>query len=582
MSDISTKRHSLAHIMAAAVKRLYPGVKFGIGPDIEHGFYYDFDFSQAKAQPTLEDLGKIEDEMRDVLGQEITFAKDIVSREEALKLFKDEPYKLELIKELPENEEISIYTSGEFFDLCRGPHIDSSDELDPRSFKLAKLAGAYWRGDEKNPMLTRIYAYAFENQKELEDFLAKLEEAEKRDHRVLGQKLDLFHFDEQVGPGLILWHPNGALLKRMVETYAIDQYLANGYQLLSTPHIAKYDLWKTSGHAGFYNESMFPTFNLATKDENEKVDYQLKPMNCPFHIMVYKHALHSYRELPIRYTELGTVYRYEKSGTLHGLTRVRGFTQDDAHIFCTKEQIDSEVAKLMDLTFNILKDFGFKDFTIYLSTKPDDSIGEPEVWEMAQSSLKSAMEKLGLKYEVDEGGGAFYGPKIDIKIKDALDRQWQCTTIQVDFNLPERFDLHYINDKGEKVRPIMIHRALLGSIERFIGVLLEYHAGNIPMWLAPEQARILPINDKVLDYAQEIKSALQKAGLRASIDGSAESIGKKIRNGETQRIPYLLVVGGKEAETKTVAPRKRGAGDLGAMPIDKFIESIQKEIQEKL
>lgn len=582
MSDIQTKRHSLAHIMAEAVSELYPKTKIAIGPDIEHGFYYDFDFTTANSAPTLEDLPKIEEKMRELIAKGSKFSRKVVSKKEALEIFKDEPYKTELINELPEGEEISIYTSGNFTDLCRGPHIENTKEIDPESFKLAKIAGAYWRGSEENQMLTRIYAYAFEDKAGLEDFLKKLEEAEKRDHRTLGQKLDLFHFDEEIGPGLILWHPNGAMLKRTIENYAIDQYLANGYQLLSTPHIAKLDLWKTSGHAGFYNASMFPSFNLSSKDEGEKVDYQLKPMNCPFHIAVYKHALHSYKELPIRYTELGTVYRYEKSGTLHGLTRVRGFTQDDAHIFCTKEQIDSEVAKLMDLTFNILKDFGFKDFTIFLSTKPDDSIGEPEVWDLAQNSLKGAMEKLGLKYEVDEGGGAFYGPKIDIKIKDALDRQWQCTTIQVDFQLPERFDLHYINDKGEKVRPIMIHRALLGSIERFIGVLLEYHAGNLPLWLAPEQVRILPINDKVLDYANEVATTLRQNGFKVAIDASVESIGKKIRNGETQRIPYLLVVGGKEAEAKTVAVRKRIEGDKGALPIQNFLEMAKKDIAEKL
>ena len=582
MSDIQTKRHSLAHIMAEAVNELYPKTKIAIGPDIEHGFYYDFDFTESGSQPTLEDLPKIEGKMRELIAKGNNFARKVVSKKEALELFKEEPYKTELINELPEGEEISIYTSGNFTDLCRGPHIENTKEIDPQSFKLAKIAGAYWRGDEHNKMLTRIYAYAFENKTELDDFLKKLEEAEKRDHRSLGQKLDLFHFDEEIGPGLILWHPNGAMLKRTIENYAIDKYLANGYQLLSTPHIAKLDLWKTSGHAGFYNASMFPSFNLSSKDEGEKVDYQLKPMNCPFHIAVYKHALHSYKELPIRYTELGTVYRYEKSGTLHGLTRVRGFTQDDAHIFCTKEQIDSEIHQLMDLTFSILRDFGFKDFNVYLSTKPEDSIGEAAIWEMAQTALRAALDKIVDKYEIDEGGGAFYGPKIDIKIKDALDREWQCTTIQVDFQLPERFDLHYINDKCEKVRPIMIHRALLGSIERFIGVLLEYHAGNLPLWLAPEQVRILPINDKMLGYANEIAATLRQNGLKVSIDESIESIGKKIRNGETHRIPYLLVVGAKEAEAKTVSVRQRGTGDKGAMPLADFLALAKNDIVQKI
>jgi len=580
MADITTQRHSLAHIMAHAVKDLFPGVKFGIGPDIENGFYYDFDFTGCKTSPTAEDFAKIEERMRQLIKDGIKFEKQEISKADALKMFKDEQYKAELINEL-EDGQITIYTSGDFTDLCRGPHIESTKDLDPNAFALAKLAGAYWRGDEKRPMLTRIYAYAFHSKEELQEFLKNLEEAEKRDHRILGQKLDLFHFDEEVGPGLILWHPKGALLKRMVENYIIDQCLNNGYQLLSTPHIAKLDLWKTSGHAGFYKDSMFPSFNLAEKDANEKVDYQLKPMNCPFHIAIYKHALHSYRELPIRYAELGTVYRYEKSGTLHGLTRVRGFTQDDAHIFCAREQIDQEVHNLMDMTFNILKDFGFKDFSIFLSTRPEGSVGTDEIWDLAQTSLKGAMDKLGLKYKIDEGGGAFYGPKIDIKIKDALGRDWQCTTIQVDFNLPERFDLNYINEKGEKQRPIMIHRALLGSVERFIGVLLEAYAGNLPLWLAPVQAWVIPIGENQEEFANNLYQQLKQLGLRVELHNENESLSKKIRNGEILRTPYLLVVGDKEIQASSVNVRHKEKGNLGVITIDNFIAMAQEEIKNK-
>ncbi|HNY97885.1 MAG TPA: threonine--tRNA ligase, partial [Candidatus Pacearchaeota archaeon] len=413
MEDLAKNRHSLAHIMAYAVMDLYPGVKFAIGPDIDTGFYYDFDFQFCKSSPTPDDFPRVENQMREIIKKNIAFQRRVISKKEALNLFHDQPYKLELINDLPDNEEISIYSSGAFTDLCKGPHVESTKDLNSESFKIAKLAGAYWRGDEKNPMLTRIYAYAFADAAQLQSFLEKLAEAEKRDHRVLGQKLDLFHIDEQIGPGLLLWHPKGALLKRLVETYILDACLDNGYKLLSTPHIAKLNLWNTSGHTGFYRDSMFPSFNLAEKDAEEKVDYQLKPMNCPFHILVYKNSLHSYRELPIRYTELGTVYRYEKSGTLHGLTRVRGFTQDDAHIFCAPDQIEEEVEKLMEFTFKIVKDFGFKEFNVYLSTRPQDSIGTDQHWQMAESALSNSLKKMDILYHTDEGGGAFYGPKID-------------------------------------------------------------------------------------------------------------------------------------------------------------------------
>lgn len=581
MEDLAKKRHSLAHIMAYAVMDLYPGVKLAIGPDIDTGFYYDFDFQFCKSSPTPDDFQRIENRMREIITKNILFQRRVISKNEALNLFHDQPYKLELIRDLPDNEEISIYSSGAFTDLCKGPHVESTKDLNPESFKIAKLAGAYWRGDEKNPMLTRIYAYAFADAAQLQSFLEKLAEAEKRDHRILGQKLDLFHIDEQVGPGLLLWHPKGALLKRLVETYILDACLNNGYSLLSTPHIAKLNLWNTSGHTGFYRDSMFPSFNLAEKDAEEKVDYQLKPMNCPFHILVYKNSLHSYRELPIRYTELGTVYRYEKSGTLHGLARVRGFTQDDAHIFCTPSQVEEEVEKLMEFTFKIVKDFGFKEFNVYLSTRPQDSIGTDQHWQMAESALSNSLKKMDILYHTDEGGGAFYGPKIDIKIKDALDREWQCTTIQVDFNLPERFDVTYINEKGEKQRPIMIHRALLGSVERFIGVLLEYHSGNLPLWLAPEQIWVMPISQAHEEYARNVTIQLKESGFRVYLNNENETIGKRIRNGEMQRIPYVLVVGQKEIDANSVSVRKRLQGDMGAMPLDKFIELAKLDLEQK-
>lgn len=572
MFDIETKRHSLAHILAHAVKTLYPEVKFGIGPDIDNGFYYDFDFTNCKTTPGEEDLKKIQKQMYSLLEKDVIFEKKEIAKQEALDLFKDNEYKTELINEL-EDGTISIYTSGDFTDLCKGPHVDSSKDLKDVGFKLAKLAGAYWRGDEKNPMLTRIYAYAFSSNEELDDYLIKLEEAKKRDHRILGQKLDLFHIDDEVGPGLILWHPNGALLKRLIETYTVDQYMKNGCQVLCTPHIAKLNLWQTSGHADFYAEGMFPSFNLSEKDENEKIDYQLKPMNCPFHIMIYKNDIHSYRELPIRYTELGTVYRYEKSGTLHGLTRVRGFTQDDAHIFCEEKDIAKEIMSSLDLIFKMFADFGFKEYTIYLSTKPDKAIGDDAIWEKAESAIKEGLK--GKEYKIDEKGGAFYGPKIDIKVKDAIGREWQLSTIQIDFNLAERFDITYIDSNGEKKRPIMLHRAILGSIERFIGVFLEHHAGNIPFDFAPEQVWVMPISENFKDYAEEITQKLKDNNIRVSLKND-DSIGKRIRSGEMKRIPYLLIVGEKEKQAGTVAVRERNKGETGVIPIEEFISNINK------
>jgi len=593
MVKIETIRHSLAHILASSVQELYPGTKFGIGPTIENGFYYDFEF---KNPISNEDLPKIEKKMRELIKKNIVFKKKVISKEEAKKIFKDQPYKLELIKEFAGVRPLSIYVSGNFVDLCKGPHIKSTLQLHSGqatlqlhsgqakeiidAFKLTKIAGAYWRGSERNPMLTRIYGVAFKTKKELADFLKKEMEAEKRDHRILGQKLDLFHIDENIGPGLILWHPKGAILKRIVENYALEEYLKDGYQLVSTPHIAKLNLWKISGHTEFYKENMFPPFHMSELGEEEKDDYQIKPMNCPFHIAIYKTKIRSYKNLPLRYTELGTVYRYEKSGVLHGLVRVRGFTQDDAHIFCSPEQLPQELFSVISLTFKILKTFGFKKFKIYLSTRPQKFVGTEKMWRKAENSLRYALKKLKLKYAVDKGGGAFYGPKIDIKIEDALHREWQCTTIQVDFNLPERFDVNYVNKKGKKQRPIMIHRALLGSLERFIGILLEYYGGNLPFWLSPEQIWLIPVGSRHEKYANFVNKQLTTNNLRTTIKNENETVSKKIREGEIQKIPYLLVVGDKEMKSKSVRVRERGKGDIGEMKLTKFLEKVKIEIEK--
>ena len=585
----------MAHIMAYAVQELFPGTKFGIGPTIENGFYYDFDLSDADSHGnkrgliriTPADLPKIEERMKKIIAQNISFTKQMISKEKAKEIFKEQPYKLELLDELDEGK-ISIYESGKFTDLCRGPHIESTLQLRSGqakeisdSFKLTKIAGAYWRGSEKNQMLTRIYGVAFGTKKELNAYFANQEEAEKRDHRKLGSQIDLFHIDDNIGPGLALWHPKGAVLKRIIENYALDEYIKNGYQLVATPHIAKLNLWKTSGHTDFYKENMFPAMHLKEIDKEEKDDYQIKPMNCPFHIMIYKNDIRSYRDLPLRYTELGTVYRYEKSGVLHGLNRVRGFTQDDAHIFCTPEQLNNELVATLKLTFRILKDFGFKNYDIYLSTRPEKYAGELKDWEKATKSLKYALEKAKLRYQIDPGEGVFYGPKIDIKIKDSIGRPWQCTTIQLDFNLPERFGVNYIDQKGKKQRPYMVHRALLGSLERFMGVLIEHHAGAFPLWLSPVQVCIIPVGSHHRKYAKEIGKKFQECNLRFEIKDEAETVSKRIREGEIQKIPYLLVVGDKEEKTNSVGVRERKKGDIGLMKLNKFLDKVKKEIESK-
>lgn len=565
---IENIRHSLAHIMAHAVQEIFPETRFGIGPAIENGFYYDLDLKKCLIP---EDLPKIEKKMKELIMQNIKFEKKIVLKEEAKEIFKDQPYKLELIEELNESSPVSIYKSGDFIDLCQGPHIESTKEIPLDSFKLTKIAGAYWRGSEKNPMMTRIYGLAFKNKKELESFLKNQKEAEKRDHRILGQKLELFIFDEEVGPGIPLWMPKGTTLKKVIEDYLYRELKKEGYLWLSTPHIGKLKLWKSSGHWDLYRENMYSPIKI---DEEE---YELKPMNCPFHLKVYKSKIHSYKELPLKYAELGTVYRYEKSGVLHGLTRVRGFTQDDAHIFCTAEQLSSELEKLLKHGFKIFKTFGFKDYDIYLSTRPEKYAGGEKDWKKATQSLKYVLEKLKLKYQIDSGGGVFYGPKIDIKIKDSLGRPWQCTTIQVDFNLPERFDLNYIDKKGRERKVIMIHRALLGSIERFVGVLLEHYGGALPFWLSPEQIWVIPIGSSHKKYARLVSKELANKDLRVAVKDENETLSKKIRKGEIQKIPYFLVIGDKELKTNSVRVRSKNK-DLGTMKLKKFSEKLKLKL----
>jgi len=572
MVKIETIRHSLAHILACAVQELYPETKFGIGPAIENGFYYDFDVSAGALAEA--DLPKIEKKMKELIKQNIKFEKRLVSVNEAKKIFKNQLYKLELIDELREKK-VRIYESGKFIDLCKGPHIKSTKEIPIDAFKLTKIAGAYWRGNERNPMLTRIYGVAFKTKKELDEYLKKEAEAEKRDHRILGQKLELFMFDEEVGAGLPLWMPKGLILRKIIEDYLYKELKKEGYLWLLTPHIGKKQLWQTSGHWELYQEDMYSPIKI------EMEEYLLKPMNCPFHVKIYNSKIQSYKDLPIKYAELGTVYRYEKSGVLHGLTRVRGFTQDDAHIWCTPEQLSEETTKLLKYGLKILKTFGFKEFDIYLSTRPEKYAGTIKNWKKATNVLKYVLKNLKLKYQIDPGGGVFYGPKIDIKIKDSLGRPWQCSTFQIDFNLPERFKMSYIDKKGRKRQPIMIHRALLGSIERFIGVLLEHYGGALPLWLSPEQVWIIPVGSRHEKYAKEVAKQLQISDFRLKVKDENETVSKKIRDGEIQKIPYLLVVGSKEIKTKSVRVRERKKGDVGMIKLNKFIEKVKKEIKEK-
>ncbi len=565
-------RHSMAHIMAEAVLRMFPDAQIAIGPSIENGFYYDFDLPR---QLLTEDLETITDNMKDIINEGRTFQRLEVSRSEAAERFKNQKYKLELLEAIPEGETISLYNQGAFTDLCRGPHVESTKELNANAFKLLNIAAAYWRGDSNNKMLTRIYGTAFENPKDLRVYLQYLEDIEKRDHRRLGKDLDLFSLHEEAGPGLVYWHPRGARVRQIIENFWREEHYKNGYEMVYTPHVGKSWLWETSGHLGFYKESMYNPMEM------DKSDYYVKPMNCPFHIMIYKNSKRSYRDLPFRWAELGTVYRYEKAGALHGLMRVRGFTQDDAHLFVTPEQMDGEISRALSFALKMIRSFGFTDFHAYVSTKPDKSVGDPAKWEAATKALMNAIEKEGLVYDIDEGGGAFYGPKIDLKVKDAIGREWQLSTIQFDFNLPERFNMTFVDKDGVEKQPYMIHRALLGSIERFFGVLLEHYAGALPPWLSPEQVRIVPVSEKFLDYAKSVEDSLKNAGIRAYLDSSDERMGNKIRLAAGMKIPYTLIIGEKEAESGSVSVRYRGGKQANDVALADFIASVNKVTSDK-
>ena len=561
-------RHSTAHIMALAVRELYGDqVKVAIGPAIEDGFYYDFDRDKPFSP---DDFAEIEAKMAEIVAARLPFVREEMSRDEAIRFFSGlgERYKVELLQDM-DVDRVSLYGHGSFVDLCRGPHVPDASWL--KVFKLLRVAGSYWRGDEKREMLTRIYGTAFADKKDLQQYLTRLEEARKRDHRKLGKQLGLFTIQDQIGPGLILWQPRGALLRRLLEDYWKDEHYRNGYQLLYTPHIARQDLWKTSGHLDFYSENMYAAMEI------DEVLYQLKPMNCPFHIGVYNADKHSYREFPIRWCELGTVYRYERTGALHGLMRVRGFTQDDAHIFCRPDQLEEEIFNIIDLNLHVLSTFGFDQYEVYLSTRPEKSVGSDEHWEMATQALKLALEKKSLQYQLDPGEGVFYGPKIDIKIKDQLGRSWQCSTIQVDFNLPERFAMTYTGDDGGEHRPIMIHRALMGSLERFIGVLIEHYAGAFPLWLAPEQARVINITDAQAHYCDDVYARLRALGVRVEKDVRNEKLNYKIREAQLMKVPYMLIVGDREKEDGTVTVRKKDGQNLPAMTPEAFCDLVRDE-----
>ncbi len=612
-------RHSTAHVTAQAVKRVIPGAKLAIGPAIENGYYYDF---HTQGELTLDLLPKIEEEIGKIIRENLFFKRVVMNKEEAIKFFseRNESLKVELIREIPD-EALSVYNQGEFWDLCTGPHLPSTGKI--KAFKLLNVAGAYWRGNEKNPMLQRLYGTTFPTKQQLDDYLKQLEEAAKRDHRKLGKELDLYSIQDLTGPGLILWHPKGAMIRKIIEDYWRDEHLARGYQLVYTPHIARVDLWKTSGHWDFYQDNMYKPIEV------EDQEFMLKPMNCPFHILIYKTHKRSYRELPLRYGEMGTVYRYERSGVLHGLMRVRGFTQDDAHIFCAPEHLEQEIENCVRLALDILRKFGFEEFAITLSTGPfpskawefgkgvskkelykkllgetgdpaglkeiealsydqivdkffghrkNEFAGERNEWEHAEDVLVHVLQKvvvpLGIQPEIDIIGAAFYGPKIDIKVKDAIGREWQCSTIQFDFNLPRRFDVKYVGQDGKEHLATMVHRAMLGSFERFFGCLIEHYGGAFPFWLAPVQVRILPIGEKHLEYAKQVESELKKSGYRIEIDYQNEKIGAKIRDAQLEKIPYMLVVGDKEMESKSVSVRERKQGDLGTMALEQFLSTL--------
>jgi len=566
---IEKMRHSASHVMAEAVQSLFPDVKFGIGPIIEDGFYYDFDLPRSL---TPEDLPIIEAKMAEIIAQDVPFSGEEVEKEEARQIFIDQPYKLELIDEILD-ERMTIYRQGSFTDLCKGPHVGSTGEI--KAFKLLSIAGAYWRGDEKRPMLQRIYGVAFETEEELASHLERLAEAAKRDHRRLGRELALFSFHEEAGPGLVHWHPKGAVVRRIIEHFWIEEHLKRGYEIVYTPHIAKIDLWKRSGHWELYREHLYSPMDV------EGQEYLIKPMNCPAHILMYKTKLRSYRELPLRWAELGTVYRYERSGVLHGLTRVRGFTQDDAHIFCRPDQLEDEVVGVMELALFMMHTFGFEQYEVLLSTRPEKYAGTIEIWEEATQTLKMALERLELPYRVDPGEGVFYGPKIDIRLKDALGRAWQGPTTQVDFNLPQRFEVNYIGMDGVEHPVVMVHRTVLGSMERFLGCLLEHYAGAFPVWLAPVQAVVIPIADRHLDYALQVEAELKASGMRAQADARPERMNLKIRQAQLQKIPYMLVVGDKEIEGDTVSVRLRSGENLRGRSLEEFKAMAKAAIESK-
>jgi threonyl-tRNA synthetase len=555
--------------MAQAVKELWPQAKLGIGPSIEDGFYYDFDKKEAFSE---DDLARIEQKMLEIIKKDAPFVREELPKKEAEAVFKKlkEDFKVELLKEIPDDS-VSLYKTGNgFIDLCRGPHIESTGKI--KAFKLLSVAGAYWHGIETNPMLQRIYGTCFGTGNELEDYLKNLEEAKKRDHRKLGPALNYFDiYYEEAGAGLVFYHPRGAVLRRIIEDYEKDEHLKRGYQMVNTPHIMQQNLWRTSGHYEFYRQNMY-TFQIENKE------YVLKPMNCPGHILIYKSKTRSYKELPVKLFELGTVYRHEKSGVLHGLLRVRGFTQDDAHIFCAPEQLKDEIKKVVDFVFSAMKDFGFDNAAIELSTRPRDAIGSDEDWERGTCALEESLKEKNLSFQINEGEGAFYGPKIDIKLKDALKRQWQCATIQCDFALPQRFDLKYVDREGKQQQPVMLHRVILGSLERFQGALLEHYVGALPLWLSPTQVIIVPVREENAEYARTVQEKLLRAGLRAELDTREETLTKRIRNAELEKSPYIVVVGQKESQNNKIALRKRGEGDKGQMDIEELIESLKLQI----
>lgn len=560
-------RHSASHVMAQAVQEMFPEAKLAIGPPTEDGFYYDF---KVNIPFTEEDLKKIERRMKEIIEEDHPFKRKRMRKEEALDYFKKrgEIFKVEIIEEL-EDEEVTLYTHDNFTDLCRGPHLLSTGRIG--AFKLLSSSGAYWRGDEERDSLQRIYGTAFSSREALEEFLKVLEEAKRRDHRILGKELDLFSIHEEAGAGLVFWHPRGAIVRKIIEDFWKEEHLKRNYRLIYTPHIARIDLWDRSGHTNFYKENMFAPMKMGN------ISYQLKPMNCPFHIILYRSKVTSYRELPVRFAELGTVYRFERSGVLHGLMRVRGFTQDDAHIFTSEEKLKEEVSEILNLTFSFMRVFSFKEFEVYLSTRPEKFAGSIENWEKAEEILKKTLEELGIHYEVDPGEGVFYGPKIDVKVKDAIGRLWQTTTIQVDFNLPERFDLTYVSQDNRPKRPIMIHRALFGSLERFFGILIEHYGGSFPVWLAPEQARIIPVSENFISYGKKCLELLRGENLRVELDGRNETLSYRVREAELMKVPFIVVVGEKEASSGTVAVRSRQNKKTEVMELESFLKKLREE-----